>query len=326
MRINTTVDRESYALLKVFSNLPSEPEAFSDADMAFSAFLGACLASPNDCVLAGNKTSTQDLEASIWKMINDIKYQPIEIEGSIVEYITIKSMIRSSLYNVEKFPGFAKALNGLLINNGTQYLEGAAELAALNPPVLTGDSADDSPYGIHCSDKRYRRSSLEEMIPDIEMLEYSSKIMGDNSPVLLSMCAQWKMSAKEHYEGDFQNIRTKTPVMLIGNTFDSATSIKGAFNVSSGFVDSVVLRQDGFGVSIITFLTMSTNELQHGSLGQASLCTAKAVKTYFMDGVLPAQGAVCAVDVAPFSGKTFDDFLPELGFDTSKILEVKGTE
>lgn len=311
---------------KYFSNLPSEPEAFSDADMAFSAFLGACLASPNDCVLAGNKTSTQDLEASIWKMINDIKYQPIEIEGSIVEYITIKSMIRSSLYNVEKFPGFAKALNGLLVNNGTQYLEGAAELAALNPPVLTGDSADDSPYGIHCSDKRYRRSSLEEMIPDIEMLEYSSKIMGDNSPVLLSMCAQWKMSAKEHYEGDFQNIRTKTPVMLIGNTFDSATSIKGAFNVSSGFVDSVVLRQDGFGVSIITFLTMSTNELQHGSLGQASLCTAKAVKTYFMDGVLPAQGAVCAVDVAPFSGKTFDDFLPELGFDTSKILEVQGTE
>ncbi|PVH74867.1 proteinase [Cadophora sp. DSE1049] len=293
-----------------FYNGP-EPEASSDADMAFSAFFGACLASPNDCVLAGNHTNTAHLEASIWNMINDLKYRPIEIEGIIVEYITIKSMIRSSLYNVEKFPPFAKALNGLLVNNGTQYLEGAAELAAMNPPVLTGDIADDSPYGIHCSDKRYRKSSLDEMMPDIEMLEKSSKIMGDNSPVLLFMCAQWKMEAKERYEGDFQNIRTKTPVVLIGNTFDSATSIKGAFNVSSGFIDSVVLRQDGFG---------------HGNLGHPSLCTAKAVKAYFVDGVVPAQGAVCGVDVAPFSGRTFDDLLPDLGFNTSKILEVAEDE
>ncbi|KAH7348316.1 TAP-like protein-domain-containing protein, partial [Rhexocercosporidium sp. MPI-PUGE-AT-0058] len=276
-----------------------EPEAWSDADMAFSAFLQACLDAPSECALAKNNTSAAELEASIWKLVYDLKYLPVEIDGTIVEYTTIKSMIRTSLYTVEKFPPFARALNGLLVQNYTQYLEGAAEIAAMTPPIMAGDSTDNSAYGIHCSDKRYRKSSFTEMLPDIEMLEHASQIMGDIAPVLMQICAQWKMMPKERYEGDFQNIKTQNPVFLIGNTFDSATSIKGAFNVSSGFVDSVVLRQDGFG---------------HGSLSHPSLCTSRAVRAYFEDGVLPEQGAVCGVDVAPFSNTTFEDLLPELGF------------
>ncbi|KAL2061477.1 hypothetical protein VTL71DRAFT_6854 [Oculimacula yallundae] len=264
---------------------------------------GPMSCSPNDCALAGNHTDTAKLEALVWKVVDDLKYRPIEIEGTIVEYQTVKTMIRSSLYSIQNFRPFAKALNGLLVNNQTQYLEGATELASLTAPVFTGATGDDSPYGIHCADKKYRKGSLDDMLPDIEMLAHSSRLMGDFSPVLLSMCAQWKMESKERYEGDFQNIRTKHPVFFIGNTFDSATSIKSAFNASSGFVNSV-----------------------HGSLNHPSLCTARAVKAYFDDGIVPAQGAVCAVDVAPFSNTTFDDLLPQLGFDTSKILGMSKTD
>lgn len=37
-------------------------------------------------------------------------------------------------------------------------------------------------------------------------------------------------------------------------------------------------------------------------ISQGSLCTAKAVISYFVNGTLPESGTVCEVDAVPFSG------------------------
>lgn len=50
--------------------------------------------------------------------------------------------------------------------------------------------------------------------------------------------------------------------------------------MSRGFKSSVVLTQDSPG---------------HCSLAGTSLCTTKAVRAYFRDGVLPEEGTVCSV-------------------------------
>jgi len=60
-------------------------------------------------------------------------------------------------------------------------------------------------------------------------------------------CTQWKIEAKERYEGDFQ-VQTKKPVLLIGNTYDGLTPLLSAHNVSSGLKGSVVLEVRGYGV------------------------------------------------------------------------------
>lgn len=42
--------------------------------------------------------------------------------------------------------------------------------------------------------------------------------------------------------------------------------------------------------------------MQHSSVAQASLCTAKVIRAYFGNGTLPAPGTVCDVHVPLFAG------------------------
>lgn len=83
----------------------------------------------------------------------------------------------------------------------------------------------------------------------VDRLYNTSKIFGDVTPAISMICTRWKMQAKEVYIGDFQ-AQTKKPVLFIGNTGDGFTPLVSAYNVSSGFKDSVVLEVNGYGVCI----------------------------------------------------------------------------
>ena len=48
---------------------------------------------------------------------------------------------------------------------------------------------------------------------------------------------------------------------------------------------------------------------QHTSASQPSLCTAKATQAYLENGTLPEEGAICMVNVPPFSNVTWMDVL-----------------
>src|SRR5207248_2019929 len=104
-----------------------------------------------------------------------------------------------------------------------------------------------SVIGIHCADRTVRLSSFDDFIPVVDQLYKTSKLFGDVTTAITAICAQWKMRAKEVYKGDFQ-AKTKKPVLFIGNTGDGFTPLTSAYNVSSGFKDSVVLEVNGYGV------------------------------------------------------------------------------
>jgi hypothetical protein len=70
-------------------------------------------------------------------------------------------------------------------------------------------------------------------------------------------------------------------------TYSAATPLESDHFMAKGFEGSVVLEQDSAG---------------HCSLSSPSLCTAKAIRTYFQTGKPPAPGTVCAVDQKPFLG------------------------
>ena len=57
------------------------------------------------------------------------------------------------------------------------------------------------------------------------------------------------MSAKERYTGGFSDIKTKNPLLFVGNTYDPLTPFVSAQNASAAFEGSVVLQHDGYGVS-----------------------------------------------------------------------------
>jgi len=95
-----------------------------------------------------------------------------------------------------------------------------------------------------------------------------------------AMCSGWKVKSKERFIGSF-NTTTSHPILFIGNTADPVTPLANAHKMASGFLDSVVLTQNASG---------------HCSSSATSLCTTRAIRTYFQTGALPKSGTVCQVD------------------------------
>ncbi|KAJ8092911.1 hypothetical protein PM082_023545 [Marasmius tenuissimus] len=78
---------------------------------------------------------------------------------------------------------------------------------------------------------------------------------------------------------------TSFPMLIIGNTADPASPLSAGKKVSKQFPGSVVLEQNSPG---------------HCSVSAPSVCTAKIVREYFVDGTLPDQGTICPMDGMPF--------------------------
>jgi hypothetical protein len=65
--------------------------------------------------------------------------------------------------------------------------------------------------------------------------------------------------------------------------------------------------------------------LQHSSLAQASLCTTKVTRAYFVNGTLPKPGTVCKVDVGLFAGTSgYDEVFQYFGTGSNTSASKRG--
>ncbi|KAK5652700.1 hypothetical protein OQA88_10294 [Cercophora sp. LCS_1] len=248
---------------------------FSDTDKALSAFFTECVASRPNCILSRTGASAAELERQLYDFLeNDLKFNPIATGRTLLEYSGIKKFLLSALYISDAWPGVADSVHALLTKNLTA-------LASLTP--LGANSMldqNEALAGIRCADKQasLRFSTLEQARPAMENLYKTSRLAGDIFTATLLRCAHWKMPAREH-PGDFKaTVKTRQPILIIGNSYDPVAPIMSAFNLSQSFADSVVLRHDGYG---------------HTSLMATSTCTSRVVQAYFVNGTLPEPGIVC---------------------------------
>ncbi|KAL4971048.1 uncharacterized protein BDV14DRAFT_194830 [Aspergillus stella-maris] len=98
--------------------------------------------------------------------------------------------------------------------------------------------------------------------------------------------------------GDF-DVRTKHPPLIIGNTYNLATPLASARNLSGSLEGSILVEHGGF---------------EHGSLKHGSTCTAELIREYFSSGALPEPNTYCETDYSPFGNTTFAQFLTNIGF------------
>lgn len=88
----------------------------------------------------------------------------------------------------------------------------------------------------------------------------------------------------------------------MGNTADPATPLSAAMRMARSFSNdsSSLLIQDGCVFIMPSFRSQSYearyHRYGHCSLAHPSLCTAKAVRAYFNDGVVPEYGTTCVSD------------------------------
>ncbi|GAM42077.1 hypothetical protein TCE0_043f15723 [Talaromyces pinophilus] len=278
-------------------------EEWELADQSFSGMFNSCVASPDVCSLAkSNPNATAaDLEQSFFDLVNTLDQRPIAVGDLTVDSSVLYLLAANSLYATTSWENTTLMFDMLMTGEIDEitFLEFVGRVIPIdNTTLLTIGSVYPPLEGIHCSDRTpvARAGTYDKFLPAVYELSNTSKIIGRSDISLSMACAQWKLDAKERYEGDFQ-VSPKNPVLLIANTYDGHTPIQSAYNVSAGFEGSVVLEVKGYG---------------HTSLVLPSLCTLQTTAGYWVNGTLPEPGTVCQVDAPPFSNISWANILEEI--------------
>lgn len=211
----------------------------ASTDGTWEEFMRGCLARPQDCPLARNKTF-EELEATMANLFKNVRNNPPVWNNTIVlDYTIFEAHIFNTLYRPKAWPQLAQALDDFLQGNIDTFVFSISGLPAQDQAIL----------GIRCGDKKLRTDKLADLEPDFEQYHKTSKFFWDwGWGYYVTACARWKFHAKERYAGDFR-VRTKNPVLFVGNRFDPVTPLVSARNMSAGFEGSVLLTHNGHGVS-----------------------------------------------------------------------------
>ncbi|KAI1120904.1 TAP-like protein-domain-containing protein [Nemania abortiva] len=286
----------------------TDSEGFASADDTFSEFFRQCVSTPEACSLARNhpNTTAKQLESAAYELIEELKFRPIAHRGAILGYQELKVAIRFALYTPYTWLSLDSILDAFLAEPRNETLASDTLDKFLAAEGGAVSSANDAGVGIECVDKAPRSDSFDVINAAFDQAQSASRLLGDSLFALIAGCAQWTLEPRERYTGGFKKVNPRKPLFVIGNTYDSATSIKSARNISETIKGSVLLEHGGFG---------------HTSIQQPSLCTARAIQRFFRNGTLPEPNTLCAPVTAPFefavSGPTWQDLFPQLGLPPS---------
>ncbi|MGW2207684.1 alpha/beta hydrolase [Streptomyces sp. NPDC001774] len=98
-------------------------------------------------------------------------------------------------------------------------------------------------------------------------------------------CATWPAKAAAPYRGPWDR-PTARPVLVVGTVYDPATPYSNAQALPGVLANARLLTLNGYG---------------HTALLNPSRCVNEREGRYFVDGVLPEEGTVCAQDTRPFT-------------------------
>ena len=118
---------------------------------------------------------------------------------------------------------------------------------------ITSLASNEPFFFVQCGDGTLRSEAVEQTIPYIEALQKSSRLAGESVGFRIMACEQWRSGAREKYAGRF-DAKTTRPIVAVGNTWDLATALVNARNVSGGFEGGVLVRHNGHGVRSTCFL------------------------------------------------------------------------
>ena len=151
--------------------------------------------------------------------------------------------------------------------------------AAVPPPAGRGEEQE---MAIACGEVPSPRASA---FPAIDAFaQQRSGVVGPFWAWDYEPCSTWPVRSAHRYTGRWDH-RTANPVLVIGNTFDPATPLRGAVAMSQALSRARLLTVDGYG---------------HTALINPSACVNRYVARYFISGALPPKGTRCAQDAAPF--------------------------
>jgi len=216
--------------------------------------------------LAKDDDSAGSLSRRIANILEALKESPLVLgpnnSTDIITYGQVKTAIVSALYFPATWSSLADQLAALLEGNASA----AASAGSPGPfapslfPDLSGPEVVD---GISCADNSFRSDDLADLLPILAGFKSQSWIRGDGDIAISALqCTRWKLASKERYTGAFENIQTRYPALIVGNSIDPTTPVASARNLSEGLKGSVLLQNNGYGVSIPLIIRRITLRLE----------------------------------------------------------------
>lgn len=309
-----------------------------DADAVMEAFYTLChKAGPQQCAFYGS--SPENIQERHLAILESLRVQPVlymppptdafdATLPEIVTYSKLRQLAATSLYRPNfYFTHLAEILAGLEQGDGAPYYNFVTRhgtpfpnMCSIEGPPPTEPLTGDEPEGnddafptILCADGKPLDKDPREFQAYVDEMGAISKSNGAIVVHDRIACAGRTVRPKWNFKGPFRT-NTSFPILYIANMADNITPLVSARNNSAGFEGSVVMIQNSYGVSEsylssvewgscqLGFLVPADlySSTQHTSLAAPSLCTAKAVRNYFQDGVLPEDGTRCDPQLLPF--------------------------
>ncbi|GAA5947973.1 hypothetical protein JCM3775_001144 [Rhodotorula graminis] len=279
-----------------------------DTRKVIEGFFSSCAESgPRGCAFAPRDNSTGEaLEKRYDALLERLRDEPMPVGASavgpgVLTASDVQYTMFHSLYAPKTWPHLAQLLADTERGNGSD-LFAAANSAALSPS-RTPSSVKHWPFrrpsggfssstaAIMCSDTdpAALRNSTVRGVWDYmnELARTTRSPTADIWTIWITQCRHWSAKALEVYRGPWTVAdglkKTNYPIVFFSLDADPVTPLSAAVKMQQGFGNSssTLVTQSGFG---------------HCSLAHPSLCTAKTIRSYFLDGTVPALGTHCDAD------------------------------
>lgn len=287
--IDGVYDAEEYAKGTWATNM-------DDTDTVVKSFYEYCyLAGPTKCPLY--EPSIKEVKARIDNIFVSLMDAPVPVPFApsgpalITKDVMHYRFFRALYKPLTMFTPLANELHAIETHNVTALeaiVNGTVSYKCECSPGTEPWEADtEAFYAIACGDAGPQSESPGDMELHYRNLTSKSPFAAPIWAVHKLQCLEWKIKSKWRYT-DPLAANTSNPILIINPTYDPVCPLSDALRVKERYVGAGLLEQHSHG---------------HCSLAAPSICTAKAVRAYFVNGTLPEEGTVCEPDELPFVGK-----------------------
>lgn len=268
----------------------SDDEDLIDTDNVYAGFVEECFLAKENCPLNSVRDtpfeSAAELKIYIDSFVKNLEEEPIPVYLSPTDYgaITGRGIKTNAIFPALYKPTpvwsiLAKNLAELLTGNATAAYKAYSDSWLFeilsdetNTFVIHNDNWKTGKVAPVHGIKAIQNFSLSR--PDVS--ELITKYQGSDTFVRASWEIPTSHNFHPHYYPEYPKFKTAEKILFLSTTYDPVCPLISAKKAQASFEGSVLVEQKSYG---------------HCSVSMPSLCTAKHVRRYFYEGLLPEEGA-----------------------------------
>ncbi|KAI8968146.1 alpha/beta-hydrolase [Trametes punicea] len=270
-----------------------------DVDTVIDSFFHFChQAGPGNCTLF--ESSPEKIRTRYFDLLHALEKEPLAVPLAEPPFLITRKVLQRQLFGaaykpLAQFGIVADTVRAIEQRNQTALIALAPKIVdptecrcTIPEPWRSDNEAFNA---IACGDGDEHPYDAETYAKYYQELAADSELVAPFWGVHYLQCSEWRIRPKWRWTGPLEAKNTSHPILLLSPRYDPVCPLRDAKAVQERYGGSGLLVQDSYG---------------HCSLSAPSLCTAKHVRAYMVNGTLPEPGTVCEADELPFVGSVKD--------------------